>query len=144
MVTGSTTGIGEHMARRFVAEGAKVILHGRNAERGAALVEELGADNAAFCQGDLGDSAYPEQLARDALAVPGRRDGLVNNAGLVTRNKIEETDAEFFDHIIGVNARAPLLLIRALLPALKKSEGSVLNIGSILAGVVRRIWWPIR
>ena len=38
LVTGSTTGIGEHMARRFVAEGAKVILHGRNAERGAALV----------------------------------------------------------------------------------------------------------
>ena len=36
LVTGSTTGIGEHMARRFVAEGAKVILHGRNAERGAA------------------------------------------------------------------------------------------------------------
>ena len=107
MVTGSTTGIGEHMARRFVAEGAKVILHGRNAERGAALVEELGADNTAFCQGDLGDATYPEQLAQDALAVHGRIDGLVNNAGLVTRNKIEETDAEFFDHIIGVNARAP-------------------------------------
>ena len=133
LVTGSTTGIGEHMARRFVAEGAKVILHGRNAERGAALVSELSADNAAFCQGDLGDAAYPAQLAEDALAVHGRIDALVNNAGLVTRNKIEETDAEFFDRIIGVNARAPLLLIRALLPALKESEGAVLNIGSILA-----------
>ena len=82
-------------------------------------------------------------LAQDALAVHGRIDGLVNNAGLVTHNKIEETDAEFFDPIIGVNARAPLLLIRALLPALKKSEGSVLNI-SHSGLVVRRIWWPIR
>ena len=49
------------------------------------------------------------QLGHDALAVHGRIDGLVNNAGLVTRNKIEETDAEFFDHIIGVT-RAPLLI----------------------------------
>ena len=71
LVTGSTTGIGEHMARRFVAEGAKVILHGRNAERGAALVAELGPDNAAFCQGDLGNAAYPAQLAQDAVAVRG-------------------------------------------------------------------------
>jgi len=133
LVTGSTTGIGEFMARRFVAEGAKVILHGRNAERGEALRTELGGENAAFCQGDLGDADYPEQLARDALAVYGRIDALVNNAGLVTRSKIEQTDAEFFDRIIAVNARAPLLLIRALLPALKESRGCVLNIGSILA-----------
>ncbi|MBO36014.1 MAG: short-chain dehydrogenase, partial [Verrucomicrobiales bacterium] len=133
LVTGSTTGIGEFMARRFVAEGAKVILHGRNAERGETLLTELGEENAAFCRGDLGDADYPEQLARDALAVYGRIDALVNNAGLVTRSKIEQTDAEFFDRIIAVNARAPLLLIRALLPALKESRGCVLNIGSILA-----------
>jgi len=56
LVTGSTTGIGEGIARRFVAEGAKVILHGRNLERGNALREELGEENAAFCQDDLGES----------------------------------------------------------------------------------------
>ena len=133
LVTGSTTGIGEGIARRFVAEGAKVILHGRNAERGHALRQELGEENAAFCQGDLGDAAYPEQLANDALAAFGRIDGLVNNAGLVTRSTFADTDAAFFDRIMAVNARAPMLLIRALLPALKDSQGSVLNIGSILA-----------
>ena len=133
LVTGSTTGIGEGIVRRFVAEGAKVIVHGRNAERARVLCDELGDENAVFCQGDLGEAGYPEQLAKDALAAFGRMDGLVNNAGLVTRAMLADTDAAFFDRLMAVNARAPMLLIRALLPALKESEGSVLNIGSILA-----------
>ncbi|MCB1224226.1 MAG: SDR family NAD(P)-dependent oxidoreductase [Verrucomicrobiales bacterium] len=133
LITGSTTGIGEHMARRFVAEGARVILQGRNAERGEALRQELGAERAAFCQGDLADAAYPAQLAEQALAAFGRIDALVNNAALTTRAKIEETDAAFFDRIIAVNTRAPMLLIRALLSELKRTRGCVLNIGSVLA-----------
>ena len=103
LVTGSTTGIGEGIARRFVAEGAKVILHGRNVERGNALQQELGPENAAFCQGDLGDAEYPDQLAKDGLAVFGRIDGLVNNAGLVTRSRFVDTDAVFFDRIMAVS-----------------------------------------
>ncbi len=133
LITGSTTGIGEHMARRFVSEGARVILHGRDAERGEALRAELGADNAAFCQGNLADAEYPEKLAADALAAFGRVDALVNNAALTTRARIQDTDAAFFDHMIAVNTRAPLLLIRALLPELKRVRGCVLNIGSVLA-----------
>jgi NAD(P)-dependent dehydrogenase (short-subunit alcohol dehydrogenase family) len=133
LITGSTTGIGEHMARRFVAEGAKVILHGRDSVRGEALRTELGPERAAFCQGDLADPAYPEALAAEALAAFGRIDALVNNAALTTRGKIEQTDTAFFDRILAVNARAPMLLIRALLPALEASKGAVLNIGSVLA-----------
>jgi NAD(P)-dependent dehydrogenase (short-subunit alcohol dehydrogenase family) len=133
LITGSTTGIGEFMARRFVAEGAKVILHGRDAARGEALCQELGKDKAAFCQGDLADAAYPAKLAADAIAAFGKVDALVNNAALTNRAKIGETDAAMFDRIIAVNARAPMLLIRALLPELKKNRGVVLNIGSVLA-----------
>ncbi len=133
LITGSTTGIGEHMARRFVAEGAKVVLHGRDAGRGEALRAEFGEGRAVFCQGDLADPAYPEQLAKDAVAAWGRLDCLVNNAALTTRARIQDTDAAFFDRMMAVNARAPMLLIRALLPALKASRGCVLNIGSVLA-----------
>jgi NAD(P)-dependent dehydrogenase (short-subunit alcohol dehydrogenase family) len=133
LITGSTTGIGEHMARRFVAEGAKVILHGRDAVRGQALRQELGVERTAFCQGDLADASYPEQLASEALAAFGRIDALVNNAALTHRARIQDTDAAFFDRLIAVNTRAPLLLIRALLPALRAARGCVLNIGSVLA-----------
>ena len=133
LITGSTTGIGEHMARRFVKEGAKVILHGRDAARGEALRNELGADRAAFCQGDLAQADYPAKLAAEALAAFGRIDALVNNAAITSRGRIAETDAAFFDRMMAVNARAPMLLIRALFAELKKNQGVVLNIGSVLA-----------
>ncbi|HBJ82455.1 MAG TPA: short-chain dehydrogenase [Verrucomicrobiales bacterium] len=133
LITGSTTGIGEFMARRFVAEGAKVILHGRDSARGEALRKELGSDKTAFCQGSLEDPAYPEKLAADAIAAFGKVDALVNNAALTSRGRITETDSAFFDRMMAVNARAPMLLIRALLPELKKNQGVVLNIGSVLA-----------
>ncbi|HRH98651.1 MAG TPA: SDR family NAD(P)-dependent oxidoreductase, partial [Prosthecobacter sp.] len=133
LITGSTTGIGEFMARRFIQEGAKVILHGRDAARGEALRNELGADKAAFCQGSLEDPAYPEKLAGEAIAAFGKVDALVNNAALTIRGRIDTTDAAFFDRMMAVNARAPMLLIRALLPELKKNTGVVPNIGSVLA-----------
>ena len=78
LITGSTTGIGEFMARRFVQEGAKVILHGRDAERAGKLRKELGEDVTAFVQGDLGDAEFADKLAADAIAAFGRVDALVN------------------------------------------------------------------
>jgi NAD(P)-dependent dehydrogenase (short-subunit alcohol dehydrogenase family) len=133
LITGSTTGIGTAMARRFVAEGARVILHGRDTARGEKLREELGAENTAFIAGDLADEHHPAELAAAALECFGKIDALVNNAALTTRAHIEVTDTAFFDRMIAVNLRAPFMLIRALLPELEKTRGCVLNIGSILA-----------
>lgn len=133
LITGSTTGIGAAMARRFVAEGARVILHGRDLERGESLRQELGREHTAFIAGDLADEKHPAQLAEAAVRAFGRLDCLVNNAALTTRAHLEDTDTAFFDRMIAVNLRAPFMLIRALLPALKQSQGCVLNIGSILA-----------
>jgi NAD(P)-dependent dehydrogenase (short-subunit alcohol dehydrogenase family) len=68
-----------------------------------------------------------------ALDAFGRLDAIVNNAALVTRSDLASTDAAFFDTMMAVNVRAPLLLIRAAYPHLKQSQGCVLNIGSINA-----------
>jgi NAD(P)-dependent dehydrogenase (short-subunit alcohol dehydrogenase family) len=133
LITGSTTGIGAAMARRFVEEGARVILHGRDAARGESLRRELGADRTAFLTGDLADAGCPAELAAAAVACFGGLDAVVNNAALTARADVTETDVAFFDRMIAVNLRAPLMLIRALLPALRKSQGCVLNIGSVLA-----------
>jgi NAD(P)-dependent dehydrogenase (short-subunit alcohol dehydrogenase family) len=133
LITGSTTGIGAAMARRFVAEGARVILHGRDTTRGEAMREELGADNSAFIAGDLADEHHPAELAATAMECFGKIDALVNNAALTARAHIDDTDTAFFDLVVAVNLRAPFMLIRALLPALKKTQGCVLNIGSVLA-----------
>jgi NAD(P)-dependent dehydrogenase (short-subunit alcohol dehydrogenase family) len=130
LVTGSTTGIGESIARRAVAEGARVLIHGRDEERGRALVEELGTQTA-FHRDDIADPAAPARMIAAAIKAFGRLDALVNNAASVGRSNLENTSVEFFDKIIAINVRAPLLLIQAAAPHLKATRGAVLNIGSL-------------
>jgi NAD(P)-dependent dehydrogenase (short-subunit alcohol dehydrogenase family) len=132
LVTGSTTGIGEAIARRVLADGGRVMFHGRNAERGQALANEAG-ERAHFVEADLSDPAAAARLIDATVQAFGKLDGLVNNAASTTRGDLAGTDAAFFDKMIAVNVRAPLLLIRSAYPHLKRSQGCVLNIGSINA-----------
>jgi NAD(P)-dependent dehydrogenase (short-subunit alcohol dehydrogenase family) len=132
LVTGSTTGIGEAIARRVVAEGGRVMFHGRNAERGNALAAEVG-ERARFIEADLAEPDAPARVIEATVRAFGKLDGLVNNAAWVARNDLLHTDAAFFDKMMATNVRAPLLLIRAAYPQLKKTEGCVLNIGSVNA-----------
>ncbi len=130
LVTGSTTGIGEAIARRAVAEGAKVLVHGRDEERGRKLVGELGSSSALHVD-DIADPAAPARMIAAAIAAFGKLDALVNNAASVKRSNLANTDAAFFDAVMATNVRAPLLLIQAALPYLKQTHGCVLNIGSV-------------
>src|SRR3954465_12935361 len=130
IVTGSTTGIGEAIAKRVLTEGGRVIFHGRDIARGRALVQEAG-ENARFVEADLADPNAPQQVIDFAVKEFGKLDGLVNNAASTARSDLANTDAAVFDKMMATNVRAPLLLIRAAYPHLKRSEGCVLNIGSI-------------
>lgn len=133
LVTGSTTGIGEAIARRFAAEGARVMVHGLGTEQGEAVAQSLPTEGA-FMHTDLADPGQCEALIQATVAHFGKLDILVNNAALTTRSTLETTDAAFFDAMMAVNARAPLLLIRALLPHWRAQGGGVaLNIGSVNA-----------
>jgi NAD(P)-dependent dehydrogenase (short-subunit alcohol dehydrogenase family) len=130
LVTGSTTGIGEAIARRAVAEGAQVLIHGRDEKRGKVLVAELGS-RAALHIDDIADPAAPRRIVAAAIDAFGKLDALVNNAASVQRSNLANTDAALFDKIIAINLRAPLLLIQAAVPYLKQTRGCVLNIGSV-------------
>ncbi|HYE20615.1 MAG TPA: SDR family oxidoreductase [Tepidisphaeraceae bacterium] len=133
IVTGSTTGIGEAVARRCVAEGARVLVHGLERDLGEAVARELG-DAARLHLNDLSEADAATDLIRAALAAfGGRIDGLVNNAAWIPRANLDKTDATLFDRTMAINVRAPLLLIKAALPALAAARGSVVNIGSINA-----------
>jgi NAD(P)-dependent dehydrogenase (short-subunit alcohol dehydrogenase family) len=132
LITGSTTGIGEAIARRVLAEGGRAVLHGRNAERGQAILDEW-PGKTALVLADLAEPAAAKELIDGAIRAFGRLDALVNNAAFTTRNDLHGTDAAFFDRMMAVNARAPLLLIQAAYSHLKQSRGCVLNIGSINA-----------
>jgi NAD(P)-dependent dehydrogenase (short-subunit alcohol dehydrogenase family) len=133
LVTGSGTGIGEGMARRFISEGARVMLHDKQEDALPALVSDLG-DNASFVIGDLEDPAIPARLIEQTVAHFGRIDGLVNNAAVKTRGGIMDTDESAFDRTINVNLKAPFFLIRAAIPHFRKvGGGRILNIGSVNA-----------
>lgn len=132
VVTGSTTGIGRAIAERCVREGARVLIHGRNRDEAAVVANSL-SGNAAVHLDNLADPGGPARIVAAALAAFGRIDAVVNNAAFIVRSRLEETSAAFFDSVMAVNVRAPLLLIQAALPELRRNQGCVLNMGSINA-----------
>ena len=133
LVTGASSGIGEAIAKRLAAAGASVLVHGLRREDAAPVADAIrAAGGDADCFG--ADLAQPDGCAAliDAAAARfGALHILVNNAAVMTRSDLETTDAEVFDSTIAVNLRAPLLLIRAALPHLRREGGVVLNIGSV-------------
>jgi NAD(P)-dependent dehydrogenase (short-subunit alcohol dehydrogenase family) len=129
IVTGSTTGIGEAIARRCVGEGARVLVHGRDRDRAERVAGELGGSAAAHVD-DLSDPEAAPRIVAAAVQRFGGLDGIVNNAALTTRSSLATTDAAAFDRVMAVNLRAPMLLVRAAVEHLRHSKGCVLNIGS--------------
>jgi NAD(P)-dependent dehydrogenase (short-subunit alcohol dehydrogenase family) len=132
IVTGSTTGIGEAIARRCVAEGARVLVHGRNQERGQQVVADMGRA-AALHIDDLADPLAPQRLVKAALDAFDHLDGIVNNAAYIVRSDLDTTSVELFDRVMAINVRAPLLLIQAGVAHLKQTQGAIVNIGSVNA-----------
>jgi NAD(P)-dependent dehydrogenase (short-subunit alcohol dehydrogenase family) len=134
LVTGSTTGVGEATARRCVEEGARVMVHGLEEEWARVVCSELGADCADFLIADLAVAENCARLVGTTVARFGGIDAVVNNAALTTRSTLESTDAAFFDRMIGVNLRAPLLILKAAVSEFRKRGcGTVVNIGSVNA-----------
>ncbi|MFE6399816.1 SDR family NAD(P)-dependent oxidoreductase [Streptomyces alboflavus] len=138
LITGSTSNIGQAIAEAFAAEGAHVIVSGRNAERGAEVVAGIRAagGRADFVAADLdGTAAASRDLADRARAtLGGRIDILVNNAGVYPAPATTATDEETFDHVYGVNVKAPFFLTAAVAPTMTEAGGgTIINLGSWVA-----------
>lgn len=139
VVTGSTSGIGEAIASTLASHGATVVVSGRDALRGEAVVDHIVAagGKASFIAVDLGGSyADIRGFAKEAGNTLGRVDILVNNAGVYPATLTEDlADAEL-DAMLAVNIRAPHVLVGALAPAMaERGDGIIVNIGSWMAQV---------
>nr|WP_329321751.1 SDR family oxidoreductase [Streptomyces sp. NBC_01262] len=137
MVTGSTTGNGAAIAAALAAEGAFVVISGRDGRRGAEVVARIEKDGgaAAFVKADLSAGAdVIGRLATDAVAAAdGRIDVLVNNAALLLApTPTAEVAQETIDEALAVSVRSMFLLTGLLVPPMaERGHGAVVNLGSI-------------
>ena len=137
LITGSTSGIGAAIARRLSMEGFSVVLHSRNStEAGHALVRELGS--AAYVQADLADDADRVRLIRESIAVWGKLDVLINNAGVsrvIPHNDLAAATSDIWKELHEVNVVAPFRLVAEAEAELRNAAvrgrpGCVVNISS--------------
>ena len=134
LVTGSTDGLGREVARRLASAGHHVIVHGRNRERGEALVREIaekGKGSAVFYAADFASLEEVRELARRVLRDHDRLDALVNNAGIWLNRPGRELSGDGHELHFQVNYLAGFLLARMLLPRLRESAPSrIVNVSS--------------
>ena len=128
LVTGATSNIGRAIAVAFAAQGAHVLVAGRNEIRGKAVVAEIEAagGQAGFIAADLDGSARrSHELAADATRrLGGRIDILVNNAGIYPGATTPDTDEATFDQVYAVNVKAPFFLTAAVAPGMARQAVS--------------------
>ena len=138
LITGAASGFGAGIARKFAAEGARVMLVDLNLEGAQALAHELGKGAIAH-RANVADAAEVDAMFEAAFATFGTLDILVNNAGVPhTRGPMEEIAEEEFDRVTAVNMKAIYLATRKVVPHMKAAgKGVILNMAST-AGVSPR------
>jgi 3-oxoacyl-[acyl-carrier protein] reductase len=138
IVTGAASGFGEGIAKKFIAEGAKVVLADRDGEAALRAAARLG-DAAIGCRADVTVSTDVRAMAELALERFGGLDILVNNAGMGhLPQPLEDLDEDEFDRILAVNVKAIYRAAKEIVPRFKaQKKGVILNIAST-AGVSPR------
>ena len=136
LVTGSTDGLGRVVALRLARAGANVLTHGRNAERGGALLAELrtaGDGKNVFYKADFSSLAEVRRLAADVQRDHPRLDVLVNNASSFFPTPLADASESQWNDLMNSNLKAPFFLAQAFAPELQQRGGCIINIADIHA-----------
>ncbi|MEK9661768.1 MAG: glucose 1-dehydrogenase [Alphaproteobacteria bacterium] len=135
LVTGASVGIGEAIAKRYGAEGAKVAINYKsNDEAAAGVVKAIqdGGGTAKTFKGDVSKVSEIERIAGEVIDAFGRIDIVVNNAGVFRTVPVMETTEEIWDEQLDLNLRATFFMVKTLLPHFRENGGGkVVNISSI-------------
>ena len=129
LVTGSTTGIGLETARMLAAEGARVVVNGRDAGRADQARADVGAELAVAC--DLSEPGAAEKLVTDTMQALGPVECLVNNVGEAYQVGFEDLTDQQWDAMWQLNVMSYVRCIRAVLPGMKDAgTGTIVNVSS--------------
>jgi NAD(P)-dependent dehydrogenase (short-subunit alcohol dehydrogenase family) len=135
LVTGATSGIGKATALALAQRGARVLISGRDASRGQAVVATIKADGgvADFLPADLGTAAAARDLAQRAEALAGKVDILVNNAGIFPFGSTAET-ASAFANVFATNVESAFVLVAELAPKMaERGKGAIVSVSTMVA-----------
>ena len=137
LITGATSGIGKATAFALAGRGAHVLVGGRNAARGEAVVTSLRASGAKadFIAVDLGSSDSARELARRATELGGGHvDILVNNAAIFPMGPTASMAEDDIDAAFAINVKVPFVLVGELAPAMaRRGKGAIVNVGTMAA-----------
>jgi 3alpha(or 20beta)-hydroxysteroid dehydrogenase len=132
LITGGARGMGKAHARRFVAEGAKVVIGDLLDDKGEALAAELGEDNCRYVHHDVTSEADWAAAVLATTDAFGTLNVLINNAGILKNKKIADMTLAEFRHVIDVNLIGEWLGIKSVIePMTKAGGGSIVNISSV-------------
>lgn len=136
IVTGASSGIGLDLARRFLAEGSRVVLNGRDPEKLERARRQLGAEDRVIAvAGPIGEAATGRALVEAAREAFGGVDVLVNNAGIFGVKPFLESSEADLDAFYTTNLKGTWLVTRAVVPLMiAGGGGSILNVGTVLVG----------
>jgi len=137
LITGGAKRVGAAICRRLHRAGARILLHYRASAGEARLLQaELNhdrADSVALIQADLLDLSKLASIVEQCVNTFGKLDALVNNASSFYETPVGDISESDWNDLIGTNVRAPLFLAQAAAPALRKSQGAIVNITDIHA-----------
>lgn len=134
LITGGGTGLGADFAKRFVAEGAKVVITGRRKEPLEKVAAGLPKDSVLVFQGDVSIQEQAKAMVEATIDFGGKIDVLVNNAGIDPAATVVEIPFEQWQKVIDINLTGPFLTMKAAIPnMIKNGGGSIINIASLAA-----------
>ena len=130
IVTGATSGMGRESAKLFAAEGAKVVITGRNEERAKAVVDDIKAagGEAIYAIVDMANLDEVPKIYEETMEAYGTIDVLFNNAGVLSMSPLMDVTLEEWNKVFNVNVTSALILTQLVEPVMKeKGKGTIVN-----------------
>ena len=135
LITGGSRGIGAAIAKRFLDDGAKIVISDILADQLEETVKSFNSNKVVACVGDVTNFGDVKRMVAETVKFGGKIDVLVNNAGIDPPGSIVDIEIDLWKKILDVNLNGPFLCMKAAIPEMvKQGKGSIINIAS-LAGV---------